>query len=129
MSESPHSKKLRHWVDPNSSRHGYSFWCPGCRGYHSLTTSPGGWGFNGNKDAPTFTPSILTKGGHYADHHKQGDTCWCTFYKEEKHKDDPIKFECSICHSFVTDGMIQFLGDCTHALAGQTVELPDYPVS
>ena len=26
---------------------------------------------------------------------------------------------------FVTDGKIQFLGDCTHALAGQTVDLPD----
>jgi hypothetical protein len=30
-----------------------------------------------------------------------------------------------VCHSFVTDGKIQFLGDCTHALAGQTVELPE----
>ena len=32
------------------------------------------------------------------------------------------------CHTFVTDGRIQFLGDCTHALAGQTVDLPDWPV-
>ena len=31
-----------------------------------------------------------------------------------------------ICHSFVTDGRIQFLGDCTHKLAGQTVDLPDW---
>ena len=30
-----------------------------------------------------------------------------------------------VCHSFVTDGRIQFLGDCTHDLAGHTVELPD----
>jgi hypothetical protein len=28
------------------------------------------------------------------------------------------------CHSFVVDGQIQFLGDCTHKLAGQTVPLP-----
>ncbi len=28
-----------------------------------------------------------------------------------------------VCHSFVTDGQIQFLGDCTHKLAGQTVPL------
>lgn len=27
------------------------------------------------------------------------------------------------CHSFVQGGHIQFLSDCTHALAGQTVEL------
>ena len=30
-----------------------------------------------------------------------------------------------ICHSFITDGKIQFLSDCTHDLAGKTVELPD----
>ena len=33
----------------------------------------------------------------------------------------------SVCHSFVTDGLIQFLGDCTHALAGQTVDMPPWP--
>jgi len=32
----------------------------------------------------------------------------------------------SVCHSFVTDGRIQFLTDCTHALAGQTVDIPDF---
>ena len=32
-----------------------------------------------------------------------------------------------ICHHFVTEGKIQFCGDCTHALRGQTVELPDFP--
>ena len=30
------------------------------------------------------------------------------------------------CHSFVREGRIEFLSDCTHALAGQTVELPDF---
>lgn len=30
------------------------------------------------------------------------------------------------CHSFVTDGRIQFLGDSKHQLAGQTVDLPDW---
>jgi hypothetical protein len=29
-----------------------------------------------------------------------------------------------VCHSFVREGKIQFLGDCTHELAGQTVPLP-----
>jgi len=28
------------------------------------------------------------------------------------------------CHSFITDGQIRFLSDCTHNLAGQTVDLP-----
>lgn len=30
-----------------------------------------------------------------------------------------------VCHSFVTDGKIAFLGDCTHHLSGQTVDLPE----
>jgi hypothetical protein len=30
------------------------------------------------------------------------------------------------CHSYVTNGRIQFLSDCHHSLAGQTVELPDW---
>jgi hypothetical protein len=34
-----------------------------------------------------------------------------------------------VCHSFVVDGRIQFLGDCTHHLAGQTVDLPPWPYS
>lgn len=31
---------------------------------------------------------------------------------------------CHTCHSFVRDGQIEFLSDCTHALAGKTVSLP-----
>jgi hypothetical protein len=39
-----------------------------------------------------------------------------------------LKANCppSICHSFVRDGRIEFLSDCTHRLAGQTVDLPDF---
>jgi hypothetical protein len=32
-----------------------------------------------------------------------------------------------VCHSFITDGQIQFLGDCTHPMAGQTVPIPKWP--
>lgn len=34
-----------------------------------------------------------------------------------------------VCHSFVREGRIQFLGDCTHRLAGHTVDLPAFPFS
>jgi len=64
-----------------------------------VTQGPGSWTFNGNDEAPTFSPSLLLNG------------------------QNPPR----ICHSYVTDGRIQFLGDSTHALAGQTVDLPDYP--
>ena len=75
------------------------------------------WSYNGNPDAPTFTPSVLVRSGHYAPGHT--GECWCTWETEEGEKG----FGCYICHSFVTNGKIQFLGDCTHALAGQTVDL------
>lgn len=30
----------------------------------------------------------------------------------------------SVCHYFLRNGQIQYLGDCTHAMRGQTVPLP-----
>lgn len=62
----------------------------------------GRWTFNGNEEHPTFTPSMLVH-------------------------DNPNIPDRKRCHSFVTDGRIQFLGDSGHALAGQTVELPEIP--
>ena len=95
--------KLRPCTD---SRGDYSMvwlWCPGCDEYHAVPVSKPtngegvAWTFNGDEEKPTLNPSILVR--HGADN--------------------------SICHSFVTDGKIQFLGDCSHKLAGQTVDLPE----
>jgi hypothetical protein len=88
-------------------------WCPGCSegrtsgsGYHALIVkAPEGssapvWGWDGNIERPTFTPSLLCEG--------------------------EIR-----CHSFIVAGQWQFLGDCEHPLAGQTVDmvpLPDWCV-
>ncbi|MFV9651671.1 DUF6527 family protein [Pseudomonas citrulli] len=79
------------------------FSCPGCDIAHGVShgNGPGPrWGWNGNVEAPTFTPSILVR------------YTW---------SDGP-----RVCHSFVTGGRIQFLDDCTHHLAGRTVDLPDW---
>jgi len=85
------------------------FWCPGCEGVHALRIRPAdrspSWEYNGNPAAPTFRPSVLVT------------VRWS--------EDDPAEKD-EICHSFVTDGQIQFLGDCTHKLAGQTVPLPEF---
>lgn len=46
-----------------------SFWCPGCGQPHSISIDPANarqmgdgskpsWTYNGNDDAPTFTPSV-----------------------------------------------------------------------
>lgn len=116
------SKILRHTTDT-----GLMFWCPGCNEAHGIKHGVGGWKWNGSADKPTFTPSILVRNGHHASHFKAGDSCWCTYNAEQAAKgEEPTSFGCGICHSFVTDGRIQFLSDCTHALAGQTVDLPDW---
>lgn len=106
-----------------------SFFCPACKCGHPIRIGPGGWEFNGNEEKPTFKPSVSLKTGHYASHHTPGDPCWCTYDAEAREKGEPVSgFACGICHSFVTDGRIEFLPDCTHALAGQTVDLPEYIV-
>ncbi len=87
------------------------FWCPGCDGVHVIKTSPGGWTFDGNADAPTFLPSVLVTYNGADAGQSRGE-----------HKAPPSR-----CHSFVKAGKIDFLGDCTHALAGKTVDLPDWP--
>lgn len=87
------------------------FVCPGCKHAHGIHTGPNGWQWNGDLASPTFVPSVLVSRtmGNY------------------KFKDDPDYEEHQeVCHSFVTDGRIQFLSDTTHELSGQTVDLPNW---
>lgn len=96
------------------------FHCPGCGTGHQVRVDPAfgsAWGFNGSGDAPTFTPSVLVKGTQ-----RLSEDEYARVMAGEKIETKPL-----VCHSFVTDGRIQFLADCTHALAGQTVDLPDHP--
>lgn len=90
------------------------FRCPGCDDNHQI--SVGTWTFNGDLERPTFTPSVLVGGVQWAPSmgfHKPNHVGIAV--------GEPI-----VCHSFVTDGRIEFLGDCTHALAAQTVDLPEW---
>jgi len=79
----------------------YSFECPGCGFSHLIKTSGPHpvWDFNGDLEKPTFNPSLRV-----------------TYDTPTVH---------TVCHSYVRDGNIQFLGDSTHSLAGQTVPLAD----
>lgn len=78
-------------------------WCPGCDHIHGVELEhlPTTWQWNGNRELPTVTPSILT--------HMHG-------------YDDPRK-----CHCYVTNGQWIFLMDSFHHLAGQTVDMVDLP--
>ena len=93
----------------------YFILCPGCLAHYKSSPDHQGmyeWAlerlsmhclnvrdvhkFDGNVDLPTFEPSLMWN--------------FTTGY---------------VCHSFIRNGMIQFLDDCTHPLKGQTVELPE----
>ncbi len=78
--------------------------CPACKCAHSVPLSgPVKWEWNGSVDAPTIRPSLLIR--------------------------NPIPFGPDpdrICHVVITDGKILFCADCTHELAGQTLELEDF---
>lgn len=99
-----------------------AFMCPGCKELHQIRVEGEGrplWGFNRDFDRPTFTPSVLVTGVQ-AEHDEKGE--WSgEFVCDEAGNPLPL-----CCHSFVTDGQIQFLGDCTHELAGQTVPLKPF---
>ena len=101
------------------SGEGATFWCPGCKDMHHVTKQ---WGID--FASVTLEPSVLVTTGHYAPQYNQGDDCWCTY--NAKHPDRPSHYACYRCHSFVRNGMIQFLGDCTHELANKTVKLQPF---
>lgn len=90
--------------------------CPGCRRAHSIRarelTAAGehdgpGWSWNGDAQRPTFSPSVLV-----------------SYDGADAGRDGAPP---AVCHSFVVDGAMQFLGDCTHAQAGKTVAIPAWP--
>lgn len=82
------------------------FWfhCPGCGCGHRFwagnkNPSVPNWNFNGDVERPTISPSHRVVGGN-----EHGKT---------------------ICHSFIKDGNIEYLLDCTHALKGRTIPMED----
>ena len=101
------------------------FRCPGCNHSHVITYGPNGiWTYNENPDKPTFRPSVLYTSQRLKLH---GAELSAFMYERTLvEPKPPIEYVPTVCHSFVTDGMIQFLDDCTHDLKGQTVELPDF---
>ena len=119
--------------DSEGRFYGLKIMCPGCR-YAGPNGSDGGpqphilpvnwlppgetemsphiswkdrWSFNGDFEKPVFGPSLNTWWG--------GEGTGIPLHR---------------CHSFIgcngaQPGQITFLGDCTHALANQTVDLPE----
>lgn len=110
---------------------GLTFRCPGCNEGHMIRHGEGPgprWTWNGDADKPTFTPSVLVTWSEPANLHDQDalkrDIAEAQRRRDAGEQNVKIPLANKVCHTFVTDGRIQFLNDCTHALAGQTVDLP-----
>lgn len=124
-------------TDSDGKFYGIRFDCPGCKSAAVLPVRwlPDGqvespcvasqphWGFNGDFERPTLNPSVLTRTGHYCNPDQKPGNCACDFQVRFP-DEEPWPWPCGVCHSFVKDGRIEFLSDCTHALAGETVDLP-----
>lgn len=117
---------------------GLMFWCLGCgcahivyhdgthrthtdaelqAAYYGKGPEHPKWNWNGSVTQPTFTPSILVRSRRPKGYSNENPA--------------PVgwqgEYEQTVCHSFVTDGAIQFLSDCTHELAEKTMPLPEWP--
>lgn len=102
------------------------FFCPGCKCGHKVwvahpnEVTGATWSWNSSMDKPTFQPSILITHPIWHPPVTQEN-------QDEWRKNPwPQTQVTHTCHSYVTDGHIQFLADCTHHLKDQTVELPDF---
>lgn len=85
---------------------GQAFYCPGCERVHTINTVPElrHWSFNGDYQKPTFYPTI----------HRRFAIVGTKAIAAE-------------CHCLISAGKIEFLKDCSHSLAGVTLDLPDWP--
>lgn len=120
---------------------GFQVWCPGCGAAHYLpvndipgvgqsgrvteafdATAPGSplvrieredsrFSFNGDFDNPTFSPDLLIHTGKMVD------------AAHVRSPDDPPE----VCHSDIIDGAWHYLPSSSHALAGQTVNMVEWP--
>lgn len=119
---------------PADMQHGMRllFDCPGCKQLHGPVVggvdphNGASWTWNGDYIRPTFAPSLLVRWSEPTPE-QVAQSRW--FYKLNgrylTQTEQPNALQ-MVCHSYINDGMIQFLGDCTHALAGKTVPIPGW---
>jgi Family of unknown function (DUF6527) len=77
-----------------------AFHCPACKTTHQVDLAK--WQWNQDEHSPTINTSVNVR-------------------IEPTDKAIPVK----ICRSFIYDGKIEFMSDCTHSMAGQTPEIPE----
>lgn len=94
----------------------HRIWCLGCDEAHGL---PSSWAFNGNLEKPTFTPSFKISGKKLVWNEETKEREWVM--------DAEGKAVDFVCHFILTDGILNYCGDCTHSLSGKSVPLSDFP--
>jgi hypothetical protein len=81
----------------------YMHWCPGCKEAHFFVLGVGLDGrrvdFNGDLQNPTFSP-------------------------DQRVERDEMLY----CRYFLTNGQLEFMGECGHEYRNRTVPLPDFPM-
>lgn len=87
---------IEEFKNVNGEFAGWGHYCPGCKMYHVFDNR---WTFNNDQEKPTFMPSMKV-----------------TYPWGERKKE-------MVCHYWLKNGVIEYLGDCTHVLKNQKVEL------
>lgn len=100
------STKLLSPILQQSNEYTLEFYCPGCKMMHCVylkhpDNKQASWDWNMCAKWPTFSPSL-------------------SIQMDWKGKDYR-------CHFFIRDGQLQYLGDCSHDLKGQTLPMVDIP--
>lgn len=106
---------------------GLTFWCAGCDEAHTVWVGDGPgprWGWNGDAARPVFSPSVLVRQTRWTPEVTPENL---EDYRANPWEQKPVEH---VCHSFVgcngaAPGQIVYLSDCTHALAGKVLPLPE----
>lgn len=123
-------KKILHTIE-QPAQFQFMIFCPGCKCGHGIRVGQSdgpNWTFNGNMEKPTFSPSLLIHGGKYPEEDPvTHDFARGADGQYVRGADGRLLgYKDIVCHTFIADGNIQFLGDCTHEMAGKTVPLEPF---
>jgi len=106
---------VRNIVDGDRRYRQLFYWCPACAHCHGVRVDDGTatpspkWTWDGNRETPTLSPSVLN------------------FTTTHDENGEPVGQRRTVCHHFVHAGMIEYCSDNPHELNGKTVPLLDIP--
>ncbi len=112
------------YVHEHGTETDIEWWCDGCECRHAFRVKGEGrpmWTWNGDLLKPTFAPSLLYK---WDEHVPKVTSENLHHWRAKPWIQTPVA---KVCHVFVREGMVEYLPDCTHYLAGKTVPMTGLP--